>query len=88
MTEAEYQVVFGALLEWNQAAMAKGGTTTETVGRVNSAIINTCRVYPESLISGAPNRIVGTVIYWTAEVDHDRRKITIVHIEPEPRPGL
>lgn len=66
MSDAEYQVIFGALLEWNQAAMGKGGTTTETVGRVNSAIITTCRVYPESLISEAPNRIVGTAIYWTA----------------------
>lgn len=88
MSDDDYRVVFGALLDWNERAMARGGTTTETVARVNSSIVNVCRRHPESLISGAPNRVPGTVIWWTAEVDHERRIIRIIHIEPDPHPGL
>jgi len=55
---------------------------------VNSSIVNACRLHAESLISGAPNRVACTVIWWTAEVDHERRIIKIFHIEPDPHPGL
>ena len=88
MTADGYRVAFAALLKWNERAMARGGTSTETVARVNRAIVAVCRLRPESLISGAPNRVVGTEIWWTAEVDHERRMIRIVHLEPELRPGL
>ena len=84
----KYRVSFSALVEWTEAAMGPGGTSTETVARVNRAIVAACATRPESLISGAPNRISGTVIWWTAQVDHERRSISILCIEPDPAPGL
>lgn len=91
MTSADdpgYRLQDSALDNWNEKAMAKGGTGIETVAAVNRDIITTVRLYADKLISGAPNRVPGTVIWWTAIVDHDRRIVTIIDIEPEPRPGL
>lgn len=76
------------LADWVDKALGPGGTTTETAARVPSTILNACRKYPEKLVSHMPNRIVGTVIYWTAEVDHEGKTIRIVEIDPAPRPGL
>lgn len=83
-----YRTDVTVLHEWIQAAMGPGGTTTETAAAVARAVTSLCTRFPESLISGAPNRVPGTIIWWTAEVDHAARFVTITNIEPPPQPGL
>lgn len=88
MTNTEYQLELSRLYQWNELATGPNGCTFQTIGRVSSNIVTVCTNRPESLISGAPNRVPGTVIYWTALVDHDNKYIAILAIEPDPRPGL
>lgn len=85
---ADYELRAAELVRWTDAAAGPGGTSTETIAAVNRAIIGACVKRPEVLISGAPNRVPGTVIWWTAVIDHERRIITIAAIEPDPHPGL
>lgn len=86
--ETPYTLDLTILNLWIDAAMSKGGTRTEVPGRVSSSILNAARSHPESLISGVPNRVFGYQIWWYADVRHDTRRITIMHIDPAPHPGL
>jgi len=88
MSSGDYHVDFRALIDWQDRAEGPGGCSTSTVGDVLRSVLNTCRNRPTSLISGAPNRVPGTVIYWTANVNHTQRTIRITNVEPDPRPGL
>lgn len=89
MTRDEYLINFGAYIEWLARAEGPGGCTFTTIGQVASHIYRTlANSEARSIVSGAPNRVPGTVIYWTAVIDHDSKTVTVTHIEPEPRPGL
>jgi len=39
--------------------MGPGGTRTEVPSRVASSILNSVRQHPDTLVSGAPNRVFG-----------------------------
>ena len=88
MNRSEYEVVWTRLTAWMDKAYGPQGCTFVTVAAVAKNVTQVCTSRPESIISGVPNRVPGTSIYWTATVDHQRKHITVIAIEPEPRPGL
>ncbi len=73
---------------WIERAMGPGGTTTETAAAVGRAVWTAVSRYPDKVIGGVPNRVPGTITWWTADVDPERHRIVILGIEPQPRPGL
>lgn len=88
MNPEPYEVNWTVLVDWADRAFGPAGCTFQTIGQVNTSITTACQQWPDKLISGSPNRIAGTIVYWTAHVDHDKRTIRITHIEPDPRQGL
>ncbi len=98
--DGTYSINAHVLVVWLERAKAVGGCRTEVVRRVAEDVIAVCVNSPKSIISGVPIRVrtkyippgmdayPRAAIYWTARIDHPTRHIEIVHIEPEPHPGL